>query len=98
MPSLARAFLKKQIKVRNMTIDAIMGIENIRRRQLAEADGIIARCAQLCERVLDSQGDQMDASIVQLQHDCADWSRKWVECPVALTDADAAYERSFSHD
>ena len=65
-----------------MTADAMNSINEFRRRQLAEADGIVARCAQLCERVLDSQGDQADASIVLLQHDCADWSRKWGDAPV----------------
>lgn len=69
-------------------------INEFRRRQLTEADGIVARCSQLCERVLDSQGDTPDASIVQLQHDCADWSRKWGDCPVtAVGDPEREYER-----
>lgn len=78
-----------------MTQDAMNSINEFRRRQLTEADGIVARCAQLCERVLDSQGDEMDASIVQLQHDCVDWNRKWGDCPVTEPiDAEQDYERA----
>lgn len=64
------------------TEDALNGVNGIRTRQLIAADGIVGRCAQLCERVLLSQGDEADASIVQLHHDCVDWSARWVHDPV----------------
>lgn len=57
-------------------------INGLRERQLIAADGLIARCQQLCERVLADSGDRADASVVQLQHDCVQWSGIWYAQPV----------------
>jgi hypothetical protein len=83
-----------------MTADAMTSINEFRTRQLAEANEIISRASQFCERVLASQGDTPDANVLQLQHDCANWSNKWSECPVdgpvnaGPVNAEQDYERA----
>lgn len=80
-----------------MTADAMQSIEWFRRAQLAEAGDIVARCAQLCERVLEAAGDKADPAIVQLQHDCASWNMKWTDCQVdGPVEAEADYERAMA--
>lgn len=89
LPSVAGAILTTTTDKENtMTLDATNSINEFRRRQLAEADNIIARASQLCERVLAEAGDQADSRIVQLQHDCADWSSKWSDVPAVPSEND----------
>lgn len=65
-----------------MTRDAMESINEFRRRQLASANEIVMRCSQLCERVLESQGDRPDFGVLQLQHDCVRWNEQWRFSPI----------------
>ena len=84
-----------------MTVDAMNSITTLHEKMLGEANGLIARGSQLCERVLAAQGDRPDAAIVQLQHDCVMWHEKWdMVQPIypGVSDVDLAYESSFEEE
>jgi hypothetical protein len=86
-----------------MTQDALNSIYGLNRRRMAMAEDLIGRCSQLCEQVLASQGDRPDVAIVQLQHDCSDWtfsaSERYEVAPVkAVSDPDAFYEECFEEE
>lgn len=40
-----------------------------------EAERLIGRCQEICERILRAQGDAAEREIVQLQHDCVEWKK-----------------------
>lgn len=70
--------------------DSENSIAGLREQQLVSADGIVARCAALCERVLISMGENPDASVVQLHHDCMQWSGMWHADPVRMDELEDA--------
>jgi len=67
-----------------MKDDAQQSINRLREQQLTAAMGIAGRCQQLCERILAMQGDMVDASILQLQHDCVQFNGLWEQGPVVI--------------